>query len=330
MRITWREKLGSLGKTSDPNLLITEGRQIYEYIPIDFIKCQIINFDKETLLANSKLNFVSTVNEDTGEIKSKKRIAYYKNFKIVIYESGYMQISGSLHVYYNEAIHNYNQFTHQRYLTALNRMYDDFKLLPCNLRILNLEYGVNIEPPIKTQRILDHCFLHKKLHITEVINDKDGHYKQANHKENYILKMYDKAKQYQRIINGNLLNKEIFRIEIKQMRWGKFRDLGINTMDNFNKFDKSIFVNDLINKWNEVIFYDPERTDRNFNDHYLNTLYWMDLVNKNPKTYYKHTNKLKEKNRSFGKDIQNQISEIIRCNIGQMNAKNTFILSSKI
>ena len=75
-----QQKLGSLGETFDPNSLIVKGIQRYEYIPIDFIKCEVINFSKEQLLNNPILNFISLVNQDTGEVKPK-RFAYYKNIK---------------------------------------------------------------------------------------------------------------------------------------------------------------------------------------------------------------------------------------------------------
>jgi catechol-2,3-dioxygenase len=58
---------------------ISRNRQ-FEYIPIDFIKCKIINFPKEELLNNPLLDFISHVNLETGELKPKRE-AYYKNLK---------------------------------------------------------------------------------------------------------------------------------------------------------------------------------------------------------------------------------------------------------
>ncbi len=313
-----QQKLGSLEETFDPNSLIVKGIQRYNYIPIDFIKCKVINFPKDQLLNNPILNFISLVNSGTGEVKNK-RFAYYKNFKIVVADSGYIEFSGSIHVYFNDGKHNYNDFTHERYNYALNRIYEDLGIRPCNLYILNLEYGVNIKPPIQTKRILDNCFIHKRLTISKIINNKEGQYIQSEHKGNYILKIYDKAKQYKRINSGKIPFNEILRIEVKQIRWGKYRILGIYSLEDFNKFDKSIFIKDLISKWNEVIFYDPERFELNYSDHYLCLNYWIDLLNKNPKTYYKHANRLKEENRLYGNDNQNLISEIIRNYICSMN-----------
>ncbi|MCX6194567.1 MAG: hypothetical protein NTX34_08825, partial [Cytophagales bacterium] len=61
--------LGSLEATNDPKSLIVKGIQRYEYIPIDFIKCQIIKLNPELLLNNTILDFRSLVNRESGEFK---------------------------------------------------------------------------------------------------------------------------------------------------------------------------------------------------------------------------------------------------------------------
>jgi hypothetical protein len=313
-----QQKLGSLYKIIDPNSLIVKDNQRYKYIPIDFIKCTVINLHKDKILNNPILNFISLVNEVTGEVKNK-RFAYYKNIKILVTDSGYIEFSGSIHAYFNEGKHNYNDFTFERFNYALNRIYEDLGISPSNLYIQNLEFGVNIKPPIQTKRILEHCYIHKRHIISKVLNNKEGQYIQAEHKGNYILKIYDKAKQYKQFNFGNMPLNEVIRIEVKQIRWGKYRDLGIFTLEDFNNYDKSIFINDLLTKWNEVVFYDPERSNPNFMDKYMNLNFWISLLERNPKTYYRHLVKLKNQNRDYGKDIQFQISKIIKEYIDKMN-----------
>ena len=95
--------------------------------------------------------------------------------------------------------------------------------------------------------------------------------------------------------------------------------MGIITLEDFNNFDKSIFISDLIHKWNEVVFNDSERSNLNYNDKYLSLNYWISLLDRNSKTYYKHVQKLKNENKDFGKDIQFQISETIKSYIENMN-----------
>lgn len=313
-----REKnLGLLEATNNPKSLIVKGIQRYEYIPVDFIKCQIIKFDPELLFKNPILDFRSLVNRDTGEFKPK-RVANYKNIKITIADSGFIGFSGSIHKYLNDGLHNYDNFTYSAYKEALNRIFEDFGIMPENMWIQNLEYGVNIIPPIKSSLILNNCFLHKKQTISKPINTNNGHYIQAEHKGNYYLKVYDKAKQY-RQMNNELYSLEILRIEVKQIRWHKYRKDRIYSLDDFNKCDKSQFINDLISKWQEVVFYNPQSNQSNFEERYSNPNYWVSLIGKNFKTYYRHVLKLRTMNSESGNDIQEAIKWLILDKINYLN-----------
>lgn len=291
----------------------------FEYIPIDFIKCKIINFPKEELLNNPLLDFISHVNLETGELKPKRE-AYYKNLKFTVEESGFIEISGSIHKYFNDGMHNHNDFTYLNYKSALKRIYEDFKIEPKNMWIQNIEYGVNITPPLSCNQILNNCFLHKKLPISMPQNSKFAHYIQAEHKSNYILKIYDKAKQYRPKYN-ELKGVEILRIEVKQIRLSKYRKMGIETLEDFNKFDKAIFVNDLLNKWEEVIFFNPLSNNSKFSNPFSNANYWENLLYKNPKTYYNKIKNLKKQNSNNCLDIQIEIMNTIIENIKKLNLK---------
>lgn len=309
--------LGSLDATNDPKSLNIKGYQRYEYIPIDYIKCQIIKFNPELLIHNPLLDFRSKFNVLTSEISTKK-VAWYKGIKITIADSGFIEFSGSIHKYFNDGIHNYDQFTYSGYKVALNRIFEDFKILPDNMWIQNLEYGVNITPPVKSQIILNNCFLHKRQPISKPINNNNGHYIQAEHKGNYYLKVYDKAKQY-RPINNGLFSQEILRIEVKQIRWHKYRKEEIYTLEDFNMSNKNQFIIDLINKWEEIVFYNPMTNCANFGEFYSNSNYWINLLDRNPKTYYSHLLKLRSNNNESGNDIQLEIRRNIIDKIEYLN-----------
>lgn len=308
---------GSLAVTNDPKTLIVKNNQKYEYIPIDFIKCRIINIKPELLINNPILDFRSKFNVLTSEI-NKKKVAWYKGIKITIADSGFIEFSGSIHKYLNDGIHNYDDLTYSSYKVALNRIYEEFKILPENMWIQNLEYGVNITPPINSQLILNNCFLHKRQPISKPINNNNGHYIQAEHKGNYYLKVYDKSKQY-RPINLSLIDQEILRIEIKQIRWHKYRKAGISTLNDFNNCDKQQFINDLNNKWEEIVFYNPINICANFGEFYSNSNYWVNLLSRNPKTYYNQILKLRKRNKESIIDIQEKIKILILEKIVNLN-----------
>lgn len=309
--------LGSLAGTNDPKSLIVKGHQRYEYIPIDFIKCRIININPELLIQNPILDFRSKFNVLTSEINTKK-VAWHKGIKITIADSGFIEFSGSIHKYLNEGIHNYDDFTYSGYKEALNRIYDDFNILPENMWIQNLEYGVNITPPINSQQILNNCFLHKRETISKPINNKNGHYIQAEHKGNYYLKVYDKAKQYRQISN-ELIGKEILRVEVKQINWHKYRKYTIYTLDDFNSCNKTTFINDLMSKWNELVFFNPLSNHSNYDKRYSNLNYWVGLLEKNKKTYYRNLINLRRYNSENQRDIQAIIMYLILDKINFLN-----------
>lgn len=291
----------------------------FEYIPIDFIKCKLINFSIDKLFNNHLLDFRSLVNRETGEFKPR-RVAYHKNLKFTIHDSGLMELSGSIHKYFNEGLHNHNAFSYSDYKSALKRIYEDFGIAPENMWIQNLEYGVNITPPINCNLILNNSFLHKKLPISKPLNNQNGHYIQANHKGNYLLKVYDKAKQYRPIYN-ELKNTEILRIEIKQIRWSKYRKGGIRTLEDFNTSDKTIFINDLINKWGQLVFFNPLSQNKNYSNPFSNFNYWISLLKKNPNELYRKIRELKMKNNEKCLDIQEKIIEQIIEKISYLNMK---------
>lgn len=283
------------------------------YIPIDFIKAELTKVNKRYLLENPLLNFTRPFNEDTSELitnenvsgKTKQipRIAKYKNLTFKVYESGLILIHGSIHKYFNQGFHNFNDFTHENYLTALKQLEIDFGIKPENIRIQTLEYGINITPPIDTNTILKYCFVHGRTKLTEPISYLTGRYKQANYQK-FVFKLYNKKLQYEKVFT---IEAEILRIEIKQTNWTEYRAKGIFTLADFNNFDKVLFVKDLIKQWERVIYYNPDEVCKD--SEYRNSLFWLKFKNKSS-LYSYHKKRLREIY-PVDFDTQKRVSEII-------------------
>lgn len=292
--------------------------QRYDYIPVDFIKCEIININPTVFFNNPILNFTRSVNTNTGETKKTEPyyLAEYKNIKIKIYDNHKMYFAGSLHKLYNDGLHNYNDFTLDRYNHVIGILKNDFGVYPTNLRIQVLEYGVNILPPVKTNEILRYCHLHKKVFLIDKLQTVDGRYKEAKH-DKYILKLYNKAQQYRN--KKYKIPNEIFRLEVKQTNWSEYRKIRINTLEDFNGSDKKPFLENLLRCWDEVVFFDPTHHKDQLEHKYSNPNFWETLKSKNKNTWYNHINKLKEWNKKGSKDIQGQISNIILAHVNDLN-----------
>jgi hypothetical protein len=272
--------------------------QSYEYIPLDYVKFQLINYSND-LMNNEYLKFMPVYKNTI----INHYFAEYDNMIFKIYNSGSIYISGSLHKLYNRGKHNSNDFDLNAFKDVLKDFNDKFDILPKNLRILGLEFGVNIEPIINTDTILNNILQHKRIDFENNIKSRYGNYLQAKH-SNFILKIYNKAKQYK-------LDKQLLRIEVKQCNWSEYRKRGLNTFQDFIGFDKKLFIETLINKWNEVIFYNPLNKSNNKWNKYSNVNFWRELKEKSNTTYSKHVNRLRVINNQCEINIQENISTMI-------------------
>jgi hypothetical protein len=292
--------------------------QNYDYIPIDYVKCEVIGLNKDFFLNNPNLIF-------TPKIKDRDELHFHylidENMKLKIYESNKIFIDGSLHKYANKGIHNHDNFTNFRFDEALNKLNKRLGIKPVNMRILCLEYGFNITPPIDPNLIIDHLLKHKQKDSEILLSNDRAKYRQFEHQD-YIIKTYNKGKQYN-------CKENILRIEVKQTDWTKYRRIGMNTLEDFIYHDKTIFVNDLLNKWNEILFYDPTITDNMKYLHYRDVNYWNGLRTKSNKTYSVHTKRLREINATKGANVQKQISDLLLEKVRTMQGGNVLLLSTK-
>lgn len=293
--------------------------QRYDYIPIDYIKAEIIGLNKNYFLDNKNLVFTPKL-IDRDEVHFHYLID--ENIKIKVYESNKIFIDGSLHKYSNNGIHNYNDFTYLEFIKVLEKLKKRLGIEPKHMRILCLEHGYNITPPIDPDLIIDHLLKHKNKDCEILLSNDRARYKQFKHCK-YILKIYNKGKQYD-------CRAPILRIEEKQTNWHEYRTIGINTLDDFIKHDKTIFIESLLTKWNEVLFYDPTIKDNLKFIQYRDVNYWNDLrATVSGKTYNKHVNRLKHLNATKGNDVQKIISELIIEKAQTMQGGNVLQLSTK-
>lgn len=275
------------------------------YIPIDFIKAEVIGLSKTVFETNPLLDFICKLSTRTGEIFEYKE-ARFKNFKIQLFNSGRVWISGSIHVYSNDGKHNHNDINQSSFTNALKQLKTELQIEPIHLKILNLEWGYNITPlSLMSNYIIDRCIQHLSVNKTVGIDCKvEGKYIQFKH-SNYILKIYNKGLQYK-------LNKEVLRIEVKQMNWSKYRAKGIYTLEDFVNSDKNIFFDELIIQWNNIIFYDIDNRITKSHIEYQTNTFWNErnkLYSRKNKKY--HFDKLKKLNQIIGFNTQKKIVEVL-------------------
>ena len=271
-------------------------QQRYDYIPLDYVCFEVKGLTKEDILKGKKYSLITIKTaEDEGSEVIKVEILKWKGIKIRFYPNS-IKLNGSLHKYSNDGHHNFDQFTEDSFLEVIDRLYFDFNIRPRNLYIKGLEFGLNVSPPIQTDFILNGLMMHRTKEFEQKISNDRGKFYGCEH-QNYVLKAYNKGKQYK-------LPYEVFRIEIKQKRWDEYREKGYVYFDDFIKADKSIFVNKLFRVWSEVILCDLTVKSRIDILKYSNVNFWRNQYSESDKREIdKHKSRLKKLSKTKGLDV---------------------------
>lgn len=304
---------------------------------IDFIKIILKDFERSKLECNPLLDFFDTINLTTGELKTINRNgnkvtpsknASYNGLEFKIYDTGTTTITGSLHKYWNNGAHNYNDFNINAVIWVLNDLKTKFNIEPDQCILKCLEIGINITPPIPTNDILENCFLHKTKPFEYQKNSDEGKYKQVQHSQ-YIIKIYNKALHYQS--KGFKIDTEIMRFEIKYTKMQKLNECGIFNLQDLINYGLHNFKKDLLNEWQNVLYFDntiqidPLSTKtKNALLEYSNPNYWTGLLaNNQSKNYRYHKNQLSKITLENSNKVQDLIANI-------MNEKIDFLNSNPI
>lgn len=302
---------------------------------IDFEKIIIKNFNPTILEANPLLDFYDTINLSTGELKTTNRNgnkvtpsknASYKGLEFKIYDTGTITISGSLHKYWNNGAHNYNDFSIDAVMWVLSDLKTNFDIEPEQCILKCLEIGINITPPIPTNEILDNCLLHKTKPFEYQINSDEGKYKQVQHSQ-YIIKIYNKALHYKS--KGFEINTEIMRFEIKYTKMQKLNEKGIFSLQDLINYGLHNFKDEVLNEWQNVLFYDntiqidPLSTKlKRAVLEYSNPNYWTGLLaNNQTKNFHYHKNQLKKITLANSAKVQDLTAGIMGKKIDLLNCK---------
>jgi len=276
-----------------------------DHIPLDYIKARVVGISFYTFMNNSNLEFIPVLGKQ-GVIHS-----YYciiQNMKVVMFgDDKTIYFDGSLHKFFNNGLHNYNDFDFYALLSVLERIKLIFGISPCNLEIEQLEYGFNIVPPIKTNQILNSLLEHGKREFERNKNSKRGKYLQIERKE-YFLKIYNKAIQYKQ-------PSEILRFEIKN-RFQNFvkRNYPVKTLQDFLDLDKRIFLNHILEYWNDITLFDPSINTNSINQYkikYRDIENWRGWFRMSDTTLSKHRKLLKQLNDSSPLNVHKQIRELM-------------------
>lgn len=282
---------------------------------VDGIKFSILHSANLNLLENPYLDFEqrnigrdgefleafdkngNTKKDQNGNVllKTPYLQATYRGLSFKVFDSGYVEVTGSLHKYFNEGIHNHNDFNRENLISVLNDLKSRFGIDQKNTSIHSIEFGVNLyNLPYDTSLIVDHCLMHSTKFFEERYNSNKGKYIQAQHSQ-MTLKIYDKAKQY-RGMDLNVMD-EILRIEIKvtRMEYLKKKGIRISSLWSLLTLDYGRISEQLLKEWGKVLFYDFTSTLTSSSSlQYRDKIFWKEKLSRPSRSAFeKHRSKLR-------------------------------------
>jgi actin-related protein len=156
---------------------------------------------------NWRLEFIAHVNSVTGEVVGQT--AKYKGLKIETYPSGLIQIKGSFHKFYNDGLHNYDDFTINKLAEVINSLEMELDLAPQLASIHNLEFGVNINTAFAPNLFLNDILCFKWKSFNDMAIKGQGMGKICISLDQYLVKLYNKGLQFGRQQNILRIEKKI-------------------------------------------------------------------------------------------------------------------------
>ncbi|AYQ31084.1 hypothetical protein [Runella sp. SP2] len=194
---------------------------------IDFVKIEV-SLEKFTLspLENPKLSFKMSVDADWVLIPGDNPKAKFKNLDLEIHvQEKAVIIEGSIHKFWNGNDSNSNDFPQWAVRQTIEEISEELYFSPKDARIVGLEYGVNIAPPVLTteeliSRMITYNWRTPFESLKSIVGR--GHGKQAK-SSNYKVKGYDKGLQERTSF-------QIFRLEIKTLRSKDLAPIEVKTL----------------------------------------------------------------------------------------------------
>ncbi|MDC0102811.1 hypothetical protein OAI68_00170 [Flavobacteriaceae bacterium] len=261
---------------------------------IDFIKLSSRLSSTQVADLRNKIDFFESINGSTGEPEtilpngekvSYRSIGWTKNMKLVLFPKGYVEVSGSLHKYYNNGKHNYNQFSIKKAEIALKRLIEVTGLQLPYYKVRSVEVGVNLMPPIPSDDIINNALMYKRKPFEAKHRNDEGNYIQVKLYE-YLVKLYNKRLHYEK--QGYNIGHEILRFELKINKMRMLAKYRVFTLEDLLNNIGDIAKDILPKAWMEVMLYDPtmNKQTKEKTIKYANVNFWRGIAKERSYNYH--------------------------------------------
>lgn len=223
---------------------------------IDFVNVRYHDKDKLEGFVLNQENFkeVFVTKEYHSQIDMYPYKANFENMEISITETQAV-VKNSIHKLFNilssKKDHNYNDFHYSQICLVIDYLKD--KILDVNrAKLTQLEFGFNIEIPVKAEELIRQSVLMHKLDGYTLEDNFDGKgYLKSFVYNDFLIKIYDKSKQF------GIRQKNILRVEIKHRKSKAINRFGIfNLEDLKDKVKLELLFLDLLKRFGELTIVD--------------------------------------------------------------------------
>ncbi len=301
---------------------------------IDFLK--IASFDLELIqriFKNSLLVDYSLHQKKKNQYNEFNSATYVKEYK-KIYFCFYikdkvctkLEILFKPHYYFNSNLHNANDFTAIDCIKVLTEVKKTFNLPINELKILNIEFGLNAISPIDCKDLITFIYYHEKnlfYNLRDLqfakISYKPKHKGTANTYKQ--IKFYAKGLQFPQYADSNT-----FRYEVKSKRTNYIKSLGIKTYADLLKFETyNTFAENLLKEFDKFLIIDADNTMQNIDDrekeklnNYLNPITWNKYLQGSRNNFAKHKKKYFELLDKTENNIHTNLKIIIQNKLNEL------------
>lgn len=238
-----------------------------KYQMIDLFKARIVDETQINLIwSNHLLEFdgksEKRFDDEVKELVRRK----YKNLHFTKFQDR-LEIKGSLHYYFNDEKHNANDFYISDCIDTILELQNTFNLDLNKCSLVNLEYGVNIDPKILVSDLIHNLIYHEKR---QFYKPQKHDFKIAGQEAYKLIKAYDKSVQFPEFC------KNTFRFEVKTKQAKFIHNLGLFSLQDLTDRNKyNLLINSLLKEWDNVLLFDKSKT---VDDKFYNTNFWDDII----------------------------------------------------
>ncbi|MES2388781.1 MAG: hypothetical protein V4543_12340 [Bacteroidota bacterium] len=236
----------------------------------------------ESWLNKACLQFPLSVDERTGEVLEGTRVATLNGliFKITPGGTGrhYLNLSGSLHKFFNGGQHNANDYSIADVHDTLTQLAAEYDIRPELAVLESLEFGVNVQLPFDPNKVLRAIICHNEKAFEQINHERKGlGFICCRH--DYTLKVYNKGQQ----ANADASN--LLRIELRINKMRFLQPFGISSLaDLADPKSVSLLAAKFQGLLSEVLIYDNSINAKNLTEakryklaQYSNPKYWENL-----------------------------------------------------